>query len=279
MRLRPQLYLQVGSGTEFNLNDKIPDLKFLGLDGSPVVNNAYTDNNGVDGSVLNYSTFSRSTITANFYMHFSDWRNFQGLKDRIYKLFDNRQVIRLRTDAQPNMVIYVRSTSFDIKQTMDRSQDTTISIVFDNPTGYKYSLLRTDAMTDLFDDYPLGYDIPIQTADDYYATGNSITILNGGDVAIDPYYQHHDLKVKIHYAGDELAIYNHTNDSSWRLTKTLTKSDVVLIDGIDTYVNGTLATDSTDYNTLVLDVGQNDLAIGGSSDFDVTFSFPYVFLD
>lgn len=277
--MNSQLYLQIGSDEEFNLHDKIPEVEFLELSSPPVVNNAYTDNDGIDGSMLNYSTFSLSAITADFYMHFSDWRNFQALKDRIYKLFDNRQVIRLRTDAQPNMIIYVRSNSFDISPISDGSYDVEFSIVFDNPTGYKYSLLRTDAMTDLFDDYPLGYDIPIQTADDYYATGNSITILNGGDVAIDPYYQHHDLKVKIHYAGDELAIYNHTNGSSWRLTKTLTKSDVVLIDGIDTYVNGTLATDSTDYNTLVLDVGQNDLAIGGSSDFDVTFSFPYVLLD
>lgn len=269
----------MGHDPEFELQDKIPEVHFLGLDMSPALTNAYTDNSGVDGSIFNYTVFNKSSITANFIMHFSDWRNFQGIKNRVYQLFYNRQVIRLRTDAQPNMVMYVHSNSFDIKVTEDGALDSLFSIVFDNPTGYKYSNLRTDAMTDLFDDYPLGYNIPIQTADDYYATSGFITILNGGDVAIDPYYQHHDLKVKIHYAGSELAIYNNTNGSSWQLTKALTKPDVVLIDGIDTYVNGTLATDSTDYNTLVLDVGQNNITIGGSSDFDVTFSFPYVFLD
>ena len=269
----------MGSDPEFELQDKIPEIRFLGLDTSPMITNAYTDNGGTDGSIFNYTVFNKSSITANFITHFSDWRNFQGIKNRVYQLFDNRQSIRLRTDVQPNMVMYVHSNSFDIKVTENGSPDSLFSIVFDNPTGYKYSSLRTDEMDDIFDDYPLGYNIPIQDADDYFTANSSINILNGSDVKIDPYYQHHDLKIKIHYSGQQLSIYNNTNGSSWQLTKALTKSDVVLIDGIDTYVNGTLATDSTDYNTLSLEVGQNNIAIGGSSDFDVTFNFPYVFLD
>lgn len=268
----------MGSDPEFELRDKIPEVRFLGLDTSPVITNTYTDNSGIDGSIFNYTVFNKSSITANFITHFYDWRNFQGIKNRVYQLFDNRQAIRLRTDAQPNMVMYVRSNSFDIKVTEDGALDSLFSIVFDNPTGYKYSNLRTDKMDDLFDDYPLGYNIPIQDADDYFTSHSSINVLNGGDVKIDPYYQHHDLKVKIHYYGSQLSIFNHTNGSSWTLSKTLDKSDTVLIDGINTYVNNELATDSTDYNTLSLDVGQNNIAIGGSSDFDVTFSFPYVFL-
>lgn len=83
------------------------------------------------------------------------------------------------------MVMYVHSNSFDIKVTENGSPDSLFSIVFDNPTGYKYSSLRTDEMDDIFDDYPLGYNIPIQDADDYFTANSSINILNGSDVKID----------------------------------------------------------------------------------------------
>ncbi|MFR0770929.1 MAG: phage tail domain-containing protein [Limosilactobacillus pontis] len=87
----PQLYLKIGDGPEFNIADKVQGLRYLGDNSTPTINNSYLDVPGVDGSQLQYSTFSRYQIAANFFLRFTDWQDFKLAKHQFYRLFGQRK--------------------------------------------------------------------------------------------------------------------------------------------------------------------------------------------
>lgn len=48
----PALYLKIGDQDEFNIEDKVQGLTFLGDDSTPSLANTYQDIPGIDGSKL-----------------------------------------------------------------------------------------------------------------------------------------------------------------------------------------------------------------------------------
>lgn len=253
-------------------------MTFLGTDATPELTSAYTDNNGMDGNVFNFANFKKNTIDASFLLHFWDWDSYQALKHNLYALLGN-QVVRIRTDAQPNFVEYVRTPKFEIKPIGDGSPDAKFTIQFENPSGYKYNLNTTDQLADIWDDYPLGYNIGIQEAADYTFTTSSFQICNIGDVKIDPYYKNHDMQIIIHFKGNSLTVTNSSNGDSWTYNTAATKSDTIILDGINTFRNGASDSKSTDFGNISLERGFNNIYVSGSSDFDITFSFRGLYLD
>lgn len=277
--MEPKFYIKRGDTPEFEITDAIQGLEFLGNDSSPVIANTYQQNAGRDGQLFQTQTFDKTVENANFLINFGDWYDFKLLKHDIYRIFSQRSMMRIRTDAEMGIVKYVRPTSFDIKLISDGAHDATFTIPFENPSGYKYSLARSDNLyTYDAELWQIGMNLPDGQDIGYHFTQRNFDVYNASDIPIDPYYQKHDLRIICHFNGSNLTILNKTNGSSWQYQKTASKSDTIILDGIKTTLNGNPASVNTDYGNIVLETGYNNISVTGAADIDITFSFPFIYL-
>lgn len=274
----PQLYLKIGDGPEFNIADKVQGLRYLGDNSTPTISNSYLDVPGVDGSQFIYSTFSRYQIAANFFLRFTDWQDFKLAKHQFYRIFGQRKLIRMRTDVESSIVRFVYPNLPEIKPSQDFAHDALITMNFDNPSGYRYSLYRSNSIYDFKTGNLQFGELGLDSAPNYHFTTNSFKLFNPSDIAIDPYGQKHDLQVVCHFSGNSMKIANASNGSEWEYTKPASSSDTIILNGINTTLNGQPASANTDYGNLILDTGWNDFTVTGANSIDITFSFPFIYL-
>lgn len=274
----PELYLKIGDQDEFNIEDKVQGLTFLGDDSTPVLTNSYLDVPGVDGSQFQYSTFSRYQVVANFCLFFTDWQDYKLAKHQFYRLFTSRQRIRMRTDVESAIVRFVYPNLPEIKPDQNGSHYATFSMSFDNPSGFRYSLDRSNSLYNFKSGNIQFGELGLDSMPNYHFTTSRFKAFNPSDIAIDPYGQKHDLQVICHCSGSSLKITNASNGSEWAYTKPVKGSDTIILNGISTTLNGQAASANTDYGNLILDTGWNDFTVTGANSIDITFSFPFIYL-
>ena len=100
----------------------------------PALANTYQEVPGLDGSKLQYTTFSRYQVVANFCLFFTDWQDYKLAKHQFYRLFTSRQQIRMRTDVESSIVRFVYPNLPEIKPDQNGSHYATFSMNFDNPS-------------------------------------------------------------------------------------------------------------------------------------------------
>lgn len=276
--IAPELYIKFENEAEFNVKDKIPELKFLGDTYTPAKTNTMQDFTGADGSLFNFSTIDKNTITLKFLLHFGDYYHFKALKHQIYDLLMQKCVYRIRTDAEPFMIKYCYSQGFDIEPVKDGSNSSLITLTMDNPSGYLFSMYPSDMQQDIWDNYPLGWHVPVFAENDFTFTSKGFQVFNPSSKDIDPYYDKDSLKFSLNFAGGSCKLTNKTNGSTYTYNKSSNENDDILVDGITTYVNNAVATANTNYDNLVLTRGWNDIAVSGATSINITFSFPFVYL-
>lgn len=277
---RPKMWVKVGNQDEIDVEDIATGLRFLDEDSSPALTNTYTDITGIDGGLYNTSTFGRNIVTARFWLHFGDWYDFKLAKHDIYRVFSTKDLIRIRTDASPAVVKYVRSTAFDIKPMEDGSHDSVFTISFENPSGYQYSIVNSDAVK-TYDvaSWQLGENLPNgQDLKYHFVDQSSFSVYNASDITIDPYYQRHELKIIIKHSGTAFNIRNTTTGDMYRFNGQMTNNDTLFIDGLNSYLNSDLVDNQTNYRYITLLPRWNDFKVDGADDIDIKFSFPFIFL-
>lgn len=276
----PYIMIKVGDHQEINLCDQIPGLRYLGLDdacSSPQFTNQYQDTTGTDGSPFVGQTFAKRTFSEKFWLSFGGYEDLVLAKHELYRLFGSRKLVRVRTDTSPGKVYFGIPMPFDIAPISAGSNNANFSIPFDVPNGYRYSLYRSDVLPSTTDGWQFGMNLPDQLPS-YHFTSTSFEVYNASDIAIDPYYQRHDLRVTCKFNGNSLKLTNTTNGSVWTYSKSSDGNHAIVLNGIDTYLDGNLANVNTDYGTISLDPGWNSFTATGASSVDVTFSFPFVYL-
>ncbi|MCP9313701.1 phage tail family protein [Liquorilactobacillus satsumensis] len=277
----PQLWIKRGNEDEIDVGTITSDLDFLGESTSPTISNVYQDNVGNDGSILNYQSFQKSVVTANFNLHFGDWMDFKLAQHDIYRFFMNKELMRIRTDMEPAIVKYVRAGNFDVKPISDGSNDASFSIPFDNPSGYKYSLANSDQLKTYDQGVWMLYggNIPMQDDINYhFVDQRTLKVYNASDITVDPYFQRHELKIIMKHYGGSFGLVNNTTGTSWNFKGQMNNADTLLLNGINTFKNGTLDNNETDYGYLSLAPGWNEISVVGAGDLDITFSFPFIYL-
>ncbi|MDB8867685.1 phage tail domain-containing protein [Pediococcus acidilactici] len=274
----PKLYVKTSDADEMEVTECIPELEFLGEDSSPVILNNYQTNVAQDGQIIQATNYDKTVVNANFLFNFRDWYDFKLIKHDIYRLFQPRKLLRIRTDAEPAIVKYVLPASFDIKPISDGANDATFTVPFENPSGYKYSLLRSDSLYTFDEDgWQFGMNLP---SEDLVYTHSEPTfkIYNASDIKIDPYYQNHDFVIKLNFEGQSITITNKTTNTSWSYNKPAKKADNIVLNKLSTTLNGEPASVNTDYGNLTLEPGWNEIQVSGATDFQITFSFPFIYL-
>lgn len=254
-------------------------LHFLGLETSPVLTNTYQQNSGTDGSLFSNTVIAQSTINAKFVLYTIGYYDLQLARHDIYKLFAGKDLFRIRTDANPAKVAFVRAGSFDIAPASDGSFQALITIPFDNPSGYFYSLLTSEnLMTYEANGWQYGMNLPNGQDLNYkYNNQTHFSIYNASDVTIDPYFQKHQLQIIIKHNGGSFYLENKTTGDYYTYNGSMNSNDTLLIDGINTYKNQAIADNDTNYSYLTLKQGYNEIKTN-ATDLDITFSFPFLYL-
>ncbi|WP_180676426.1 phage tail domain-containing protein [Leuconostoc citreum] len=274
--IEPRFLLKIKGQDEFDITDKIPKVIYLGGDSTPVFNNSYQENPTRDGSRLTRVNFGKLIFTANFLLTSQDYYDQKLLRHDIYQLFGDRNLVRIRTDIDMGKVMFARPSPFDIKFIENGNNDSLFSILFEIPSGYKYSLERSDSKK--LDYLSFGMNLTSNEIS-YNHSENSFKIFNPSDITIDPYYQRHDLMLIINFDGDSYKIENITNNTSYQYNERAKKSDNIVLNGISTILNGNPASQKTDFGYIKLEKGWNDIKVSGATSHTTTFSFPFIFID
>lgn len=275
----PKLLMKVGDGDEFNVADKVPGLEYLGDDSTLATTNQLNQVAGLDGAIYQYKTYNNYQVPAKFFLQFGNWQAYKLAKHEIQRIFSTKKIIRIRTDTESSIVRFVLANDPEIHPAEDYAHYAQFTVNFDNPSGYRYSIFRSDTMYEFTKDgsWQMGMNIPVKEHLNYHFTSNSFRVYNASDIPIDPYFGNHDLKLIIKFSGDKLTLTNKTDGSTWSYTKPSNGSESIVLDGIDTTLNGKLASANTDYGNLTLQTGWNDIEATGANSLDITFSFPFIY--
>ena len=272
---RPHMWIKLPNQDEIDCETITKGLKFLQDDSDLSITNTYLDSAGIEGSVLERQTYSKTTVNANFWLHFGSWYDYKLAKHDIARVFGQKGLMRIRTDAEPYIVKYVYATPYTVKPIGDFYHDALFTIAFDNPSGLKYSLYRSDELVNHVNDgKQFGMNLPEQPLN-YHWSSNSIECYNPSDIAVDPYFGKRDIR----FSGSSIKLENKTTGSVWTYKRSANVSDTIVIDGINTYRNGELDNSHTDYGYLSLAPGNNSIQASGASSVDVTISFPFIYLE
>lgn len=282
--MEPFFKMKVGNGDEFDITDKIPDLKYLGVDDastSPQFANNYQDLSGKDGSFFVSQTLAKRTFNERFVLFTRNWEEYQLAKHEIYKLFGQRKLIRVRTDINSAKVYFGYVNAFDISPIQSGANYANLTIPFDLPKPYRYSLYRSDSpYTFKQAGWQFGMNIPSRDVLNYHFMTSSFRVYNASDIKVDPYFQNHDLKMIIKFNGSSLKVHNKTTDTTWTYNESSDGNHTIIWDGqlLSTYLDGNQVNGKTDFGYLSLATEWNDIECTGANSVDITFSFPFIYL-
>lgn len=279
--LKPTMYLlPPESNTEVNCKDITSHFTFLGDDSNPLLTNTYGTNDGLDGVAYAFQKRTQNVINAKFVLKYTDWYDYQMKKHTLAKFFAQKGLYRIRTDAEPAIVKYVYAGNFAVAPTEGGSNTALITIPFDNPSGLKYSLGYSDGVMDYNSGlWQAGMNLPMNKSLQYeYNATRSFQIYNASDITVDP-IQHHDLQVIVKNTTGQVRIENTTTGNYVAYNGTLTTTDQLVWDGVNLYLNGSLANNSTDFTYLTLAPGYNDIKIISTADLDIDFHFRFIYLN
>lgn len=276
----PKLFIKPPNGDEIDAETITSGLHFLDDDSDPILTTTYTTDTGVDGSVYSTSQVGKNVINARFYLIYGDWYDYKMKKHEIAQFFMQKGLYRIRSDAEPGIVKFVRAGNFTIKNPEDRSHVVQFSIPFDNPSGVKWSLPYSDDVMN-YDQNLWQYGMNLPNGIDlqyHFVNEHHFRIWNASDITIDP-AQRYDLKIIVTGQTGKFDMVNQTTGDEIVYVNSLQPNDQLVWDDMYCYCNGELCTDSTNLAWMRLAPGWNEFKIYGYNKVDIRFHFRFVYLN
>lgn len=122
--------------TMMNLNtDVCQGFTVLDIDSNPAIANTYTSDPTVDGSIFQFNTTQKSTVTLKCWLHFSDARDYNLRKQMITDYFTQKACYQLSTNYNKTLIANCYLNKLEIPFPQNRQHDILFDIVFDNPRG------------------------------------------------------------------------------------------------------------------------------------------------
>lgn len=276
----PKLFIKPPNGDEIDAENITPGLHFLDDDSDPVLTTTYTTDTGVDGSIYSVSQIGKNVINARFYLTYGDWYDYKMKKHEIAQFFMQKGLYRIRSDAEPGIVKFVRAGNFTIKNPEDRTHVVQFEIPFDNPSGVKWSLAYSDDLM-TYDQNLWQYGMNLPNGVDlqyHFVDEHRFKIWNASDITIDP-VQKYGLQIIVTGQNGKFDMVNETTGDEVVYTNSLQANDELVWDGIYCYCNGELCTDDTNLAWIRLAPGWNQFKIYGYNKVDIRFHFRFVYLN
>lgn len=276
----PKLFIKPPNGDEIDAETITSGIHFLDDDSDPILTTTYTTDTGVDGSVYSTSQVGKNVINARFYLTYGDWYDYKMKKHEIAQFFMQKGLYRIRSDAEPGIVKFVRAGNFTIKNPEDRSHVVQFSIPFDNPSGVKWSLPYSDDLMN-YDQNLWQYGMNLPNGIDlkyHFINEHHFKVWNASDITIDP-AQRYDLKIIVTGQTGKFDMVNQTTGDEIVYVNSLQPNDQLVWDDMYCYCNGELCTDSTNLAWMRLAPGWNEFKIYGYNKVDIRFHFRFVYLN
>ncbi len=274
------LNLITDNGT-VDVQEEIPGLLFLGARESlPVTITNNVKMQGVDGElpgVINYDPFNLTV-----YLGFDgyDIEDVDLAEQKIRGLFNTRTRYFLVHSQMPGKKYAVDPPEIGPPEFLDATA-LTFEITFNVYKGYSESLLTTDEMSlGNHTEWQFGNNmIAFDESDNYHHRTKTFRIYNGSDDIIDPTL-HHILNITIHTnAPNGFKLRNRKTGDVFEYYGSLLYTDTFMLKGVYPVVNGKRVGADTNNSWITLKKGFNDFIVTGDgiTDFDITFSFPFIY--
>lgn len=276
----PKLFIKPPEGDEIDAEDITSGLRYLDDDSDPVLTNTYAQDAVTDGQAYSYSQVGMNTINGRFVLHYGDWYDYKMKKHEIARFFMQKGLYRIRTDAEPGIVKFVRAGNFTIKNPEDRSHYIQFTIPWENPSGVKWSLPYSDDLMEYDQDlWQYGMNLPNGIDLHYhYVNTHNFDIYNASDIDIDP-VERYPLQIIVTGFHGKFDMINETTGDEIVYTETLEPEDKLVWDNLSVYKNGELDNGSSNLAWIRLKRGWNHFKIYGYDNVDITFHFRFVYLN
>lgn len=277
--LYPSLFIKPPEGDEIDAREICSGLDFLGDDSDPVLTNTYTTDAAVDGETYSYSQIANNIDTARFNMYFSDWYDYKLKKHELAKFFMQKGMYRIRTDAEPGIVKFVRAGNFTI-ETPQGQDNVQFSIPFENPRGVKWSLAYSDQLMEYDQNlWQVGMNLPNGVDLKYhYVNQHEFQIYNASDIDLDP-RERYPIQIIVTGFSGSFDMVNETTGDEVVYTGGLEPSDQLVFDNLSVRKNGELVNGDTNLAWIRLKQGWNSIKIYGYKPVDIRFHFRFVYLN
>ena len=276
----PKLFIKPPDGDEIDAEQITSGLRFLDDDSDPILTTTYANDAGTDGQVYSYSQIDKNTVTGRFFLHYGDWYDYKMKKHEIAQFFMQKGLYRIRSDAEPGIVKFVRAGNFTIKNPEDRSHYVQFQIPWENPSGVKWSLAYSDdLMTYDQNLWQVGMNLPNGVDLQYhFINQHHFRVWNASDIMIDP-AQRYPLQISVTGFNGQFDMINETTGDEIIYADGLEPSDKIVWDSLNVYKNGDIANDKSNLRWMRLAKGWNDFKIFGYDKVDVRFHFRFVYLN
>lgn len=276
----PKLFIKPPEGDEIDAEDITSGLRFLDDDSDSVLTNTYANDAIIDGQAYSYSQVGMNTINGRFVLHYGDWYDYKMKKHEIARFFMQKGLYRIRTDAEPGIVKFVRAGNFTIKNLEDRSHYIQFTIPWENPSGVKWSLPYSDDLMEYDQDlWQYGMNLPNGIDLNYhYVNTHNFDIYNASDIDIDP-VERYPLQIIVTGFHGKFDMINETTGDEIVYTEPLEPEDKLVWDNLSVYKNGELDNGSSNLAWIRLKQGWNHFKIYGYDNVDITFHFRFVYLN
>lgn len=227
---------------------------------------------GQDGFIELETTYDGRTLRASFFIEAKD--NYSFLRSVVFHLFDAKTLFYIIDSEEPHKRWKVRTASKFTPQRLNRmSGNFTVELISPSPFAQSPgTTLNPSDYTQMNQVQEANFgDPPIQ----YRFAETSFFVWNDGE-KVDP--RQHYLQIAFKGASNNLAIKNLTNGTEWRYNGSSTSGDVILLDGIKSLKNGVSVFRYTNKKLIELAKGWNEFKIFGSTDFEISFDFKYLYI-
>lgn len=114
-----------------------PNLHFLDIETNPTINNVYTNDSAVDGSRFQYNSLEKTPIKLNFWLQYTDYRDYIDKKHDIESYFSSKAGFVIQTNYHPAIHARCYVNKIEIKPTS--AHDAIFTVTMDNATGMWFS--------------------------------------------------------------------------------------------------------------------------------------------
>lgn len=234
---------------------------------------------GSDGVLPSATSFGPFNLELKFIYSGVDFHDYHLFKSKLRETIYQRQPYYIWHSDMPGVKYAVLPDSTEIEDIYGRNGE--VNITFQVYKGYSESYLSTDDMklSNLNDwQFGNGY-LAFDETDDFHHRTKKFRIYNGSSDAIDPTLRH-TLNITVHAnAPKGFKIRSLTTGDVFEYTGSLVYTDTFMLKGVYPVKNGSRVGAETNMSWLTLNKGFNYFVVEGEglSDFDITFSFNFIY--
>lgn len=276
----PKLFIKPPDGDEIDAEDITSGLRYLDDDSDPILTNTYAQDAVTDGQAYSYSQIGMNTINSRFFLKYSDWYDYKMKKHEIARFFMQKGLYRIRTDAEPGIIKFVRAGNFEIKNPEDGTHIVQFTIPFDNPSGVKWSYAYSDELME-YDKNLWQYGMNLPNGQDlqyHFINTHNFDIYNASDIDLDP-REKYPVQIIVTGFHGKFDMINETTGDEIIYTEPLAPKDTLVWDKLSVFKNGKLDNGATNLAWIRLKQGWNHFKIYGYDNVDIRFHFRFVYLN